>query len=98
MRKTGESLSGRVTDIDDMPSAEACPSIEPVIVLEFVDFNPLAIVCWRHRQCHTTGGDLPPSLRRGSLRAPGQWRRYAEDALLFSHACDHAATSVVGRR
>jgi hypothetical protein len=58
------STWGKNAYVQDNASAEAGASVEPVIVLELVDLDALAIVGrWRY-QCHSTGGALP-TLRPG---------------------------------
>ena len=49
----------------DLSHTKACPSVEPVTITEFINFNPLLIVSWRihqrHRNCrHTSARPLEP--------------------------------------
>jgi len=56
-----------VTHIMDLSHAEAGSSVKPIIVPEFIDFDPLLIVPWRvhqrHRNCrHTSARPLEPEV------------------------------------
>ena len=84
---------GRATYVQDDTATEAGAPVEPVIVLELVDLDALAIVARPGDLCHGRGAGLPP-LRPGletlrseecggegsAQRARGCWRQQTRGA------------------
>lgn len=45
-------MADEIPYIDDSPRTESRPTIEPIIVPQFIDFHPLLVIWRRHHQGH----------------------------------------------